>query len=743
MSWKPFLLTFKTFIFLALLATVSSAEEEPKRPALAVAAGTAKPKIDGILSPGEWPTASQTLAYQISPGNNATPSASTQFWITMDADNLYFAAKAFDDRPELVRGRIRPRDELDDEDTISVILDSFFDKRRAYLFQVNPRGVQADGVVTEGEDEDFSWDGIFQSAGQVTTDGYVVELAIPWKTLRFRPQTPMVWGMHVQRVIPRKNEEISWAPVDRKVSGYLVQAGELTLDREKQRVSVIDIIPSVTGLTQWEPTNPPGGRRFYKADPGITVNWSLTPNITLSAAVNPDFSQVETDVPLADVNQRFELFFPERRPFFLEGGEVFRPLQQSGASLNLVNTRRIIDPDFGVKLTGKIGRFNFGYLAAADRAPRFAAVAGSQAARQDAQFQIGRVQRDLGSDSAIGATFTQRTHAGSSNTVGASDYRIRLTPSVLFYGQHAVSRSVDNPNGFGLSGRRRSYVGYANIGRLTVERAKWFLRSSLRDISSDFEMDSGFLQRNGVTSTFHWMGYRIRPEKASRKFVELSPQLFLSGLRTRQGKIDETFADPTFFFSLARAIDVEVFYSFAREHFAGRNLPYRFFATNGSAAPYKLWSLQWEIALGGGAFYDPVNPQVGRNGIRTTGGLTLRPTSRLSAEIRHIHTSLQSRFSEQTLFNQNIWRERTVFQFNRFWSIRSITEFNASRLRIGVSELLTYLPSPNTAFYLGYNDLLSNTVGFGRLTSDPQDQLTGWNRQRQIFFFKLTYNWRM
>jgi hypothetical protein len=640
---------------------------------------------------------------------------------------------------------VRPRDELEDEDQIRLTLDTFADRRRAYIFGINARGVQADGVLTEGADEDLTWDGIFSSAGALHEGGYVVEVAIPLKTLRFRAERRLQWGVHIERFIPRRNELISWAPQDRAVSGYLLQAGRVELQRESERARVLDIIPSSVGLTQWE-RGDAAPNRFYKADPGITVNYSLTPNLTLSAAVNPDFSQVETDIPLADVNQRFELFFPERRPFFLEGGEVFRPLQQNGAATNLVNTRRIIDPDFGVKLTGKLGRYNVGYLAAADRAPRIFGEAGSLAARQDAQFHIARVQRDLGRDSAVGGIFTFRSHAGSSNTVAGGDFRLRLTRGLLLFGQHVASRTVSNPAGF-LAGNanlpKESRNGQSHVLRLSYESSKWFSATSLRDLTSGFQPEAGFIRRNGITGFFQILQYRIRPEKSSRRFVEISPQLYVSALRTRAGKLDETFIDPTFYYEFPRAISGELFLSNNREHFAGRDLNYRFFASTGSIAPWKRWALGWETAFGGGAFYDDLQPQTGRGGVRTSATLTLRPNARLSSEIRHIHSSLRSRFSDQTLFVQNIWRERTVFQFNRFWSIRSITEFNANRRRIGFSELLTWLPSPNTAFYLGYSDLLSNPVGFGRMTREAEDLPMGWQRQRQVYFMKLTWNFRL
>jgi hypothetical protein len=675
-----------------------------------------RPKLDGVLEAGEWAGAREVrLGYQVNPGNNAPPSEETRVWIGFDDRYLYLAAEAKDREPKLVRARVRPRDELADEDVLRVTLDTFHDRRRAYRFVLNGRGVQADGIFTEGSEDDFTWDGIFESGGRTTADGFVVEMAIPFQSLRFRASRELVWGLHLERVIPRKNEVISWMPIDRQVAGYLVQAGELRIARGEGRQGVVDVIPTFTGWTQLERTGPEAQNRSYRADPGLTVNASLTPNLTLSMTVNPDFSQVETDVPIVDVNQRFELFFPERRAFFLEGGEVFRPLQDGDEVLNLVNTRRIVDPDYGVKLTGKVGRFNVGYLAAADRGARMGR----------AQFHIGRVQRDLGRDSAVGGIFTMRSQAGNRNVVAGGDFRLRLNESWLYYGQHVMS----------WTGAK---TGQAHVGRLTMEKAKWFSRGGYQDVGSEFRADAGFLRRTGYTAANQWMGYRIRPDQQKRWYTELSPQLWVSGLRTRAGKIDEGYLEPTFLLVLPRAIEVESFYSFAREHFAGRDLRYRSFTSNGSAAPYGWWALQWAVRAGGASFFDERNPRVGKNGLEATLGGTVRPTTRLSLEVLYVRSALDDRATGEPLVRQNIWRERTVFQFNRFWSWRSITEYNAARGRLGFNQLLTYLPAPNTAFYLGYNDLLSNQVRFGRTVGGA-----GFERERKVLFVKLSYNWRI
>jgi hypothetical protein len=688
------------------------------------------PKIDGFIQPEEWQPAFPTrLNFQIQPGNNSPPTQATQVWIGYDHGFLYIAIDARDESRAAVRGRVRPRDDLEDDDAILLYLDTFNDRRRAYLFVVNPVGVQADGIFTEGTEEDFTWDGIFTSAGRITDSGYQIEIAIPFQTLRFRRQPVLDWNIHVQRRIARRAELISLAPLARDVNGFLLQAAKLEGLENVRTNPVVDIIPSLVG--QWDRARlDPGSplNTAWRGDPGLTINYSLTPNLTLSTAVNPDFSQVEADVPLIDVNQRFPLFFPERRPFFLEGGEVFRPLQISPASLNLVNTRSIIDPDWGLKLTGKVGRFNVGYLTAADRAPRRAALPGTLESRENALVQVARFQRDFGRDSAFGGLFTDRRHAGTANTVAAADYRLRLARNTTFFGQNVVSRTQP------LASAR---YGQAHVARFLVEDKHWTIVQSLRHVSAQFESQVGFLPRNGVSSSFTAVSYRIRPQ-ADSWFIEMAPGLEMQVLRTAQGRIDESFFGPGFFIELANAISAGVFYAGNLEFVGGRYLRYRFFGAEYAMNKWKRVGVTGELALGEAGYYG-ATPQVGRDAIQSTLTLTLRPGNRLTVEVRHLHTSLNARDGRE-LVRQDIVRERTVFQFNRFFSFRSITEYNSARRRLAVSQLFTYLPRPNTAVFIGYNDLFSNPVVFGRRNHEEWQE--GLMRMRQTFFVKLTYNFR-
>jgi hypothetical protein len=340
---------------------------------------TSPPKIDGIPGDGEWSGASRVeLGFQVRPGDNAVPSEKTEVLLAADKEHLYLLFRAFDSSPGAIRAPVSRRDSIYLDDYVALYLDTYDDRRRAYVFYFNPLGIQADAIITGGtlestgsEVSDLTWDGVFTSKGSVNDEGYTIEVAIPFKSLRFKAGKDSRWGLHLQRWIARKAERVYWQPISRDRSELLAQMGTLSALGDIYSGRTLDLIPTVTGSISGErevdPLAPDGVRfnNVNRLDPGLTVTYTITPNLTFSVAINPDFSQIESDTPQVNVNQRFPLFFPERRPFFLEGDEYFR----SPGALTFVDTRQIVDPDWGVKLTGKIGKNGIGLMSASDRAP--------------------------------------------------------------------------------------------------------------------------------------------------------------------------------------------------------------------------------------------------------------------------------------------------------------------------------------------------------------------------------------
>jgi hypothetical protein len=406
------------------------------------------PVIDGRLVDEVWKQAAVFKDfYQISPGDNIAPSGATEAYIGYDSKFLYLGFRCHDD-PSKVRASVAKRDQVFDEDNVRVFLDTFNDQRKAYVLGWNPLGVQQDGIMNEGGNLDFSVDVVMESKGELTSDGWTVEVAIPFKSLRYEAGKDKLWGIHVWRNIDRFNDEIdSWVPFSRDISGTLTQEGHLTGLEGISTERTLEIIPSITlsetgrrvsalsaaQLTMNSPPLDPGRmlNEPIESDLGLTMKYGITPTVTLDLAINPDFAQVEADQTVVLANQRFPIFFEEKRPFFLEGIDIFQtPLQA-------VHTRAIVDPDVAVKLTGKRGRNTFGILLASDNAPgNF-----SQDERNDitqlpviqrfidknAYIGIVRLKRDVGKESNLGLLFTSYNFIEKHNQLGGIDGRFKLS----------------------------------------------------------------------------------------------------------------------------------------------------------------------------------------------------------------------------------------------------------------------------------------------------------------------------
>src|SRR5881396_2570613 len=343
----------------------------------------AEAKIDGVLDEPVWGRAATLTGFsQYRPvdGRPAEDSTAVLVWYAPDA--IYFGIRAFERHAGAVRATVADRDNIDKDDNVTILLDTFDDHRRALLFAVNPRGVQEDGVWSEGLEAgaaggggiperidaviDRNPDFVYDSKGRLTDWGYEVEVRVPFKSLRYQSADPQNWGVQVLRLVQHSGYENTWTPVFRASASFLVQAGRLTGLTALKRGLVVDLTPEFTSKVNGTPA---AAGYDYRGTPelGGNLRWGITQNLGLSATAHPDFSQVEADVGQVTVNERFALFYPEKRPFFLEG------LEQFDTPNRLIYTRQIAQPVAGAKLTGKVGGTAVAYLAAVDDQTRSAA----------------------------------------------------------------------------------------------------------------------------------------------------------------------------------------------------------------------------------------------------------------------------------------------------------------------------------------------------------------------------------
>src|SRR5436190_221054 len=400
------------------------------KPAYHVQRLTGEIRVDGRLDESTY-SAPPTfeLAYETRPAENKEAPVRTEVWITYDAGNLYAGFRAHDPHPGEIRARYSDRDNAFGDDFIGIVLDTFNDQRRAFEFFANPLGVQMD--LTQNEmtgNEDSSWDAIWDSAGRITADGYEVEMRIPFSSLRFPSGGgAMTWGIDSVRVYPRGQQyRLGLNPQQRGNNCYLCQSATLNGISGVSPARSIELNPTVTASQSGERTDFPNGP-LKTGDPnfeaGLTGHWGITPNLTFTGTVNPDFSQVEADAAQLAVNTQFALFFPEKRPFFLEGADLFE------TRFNAIYSRNIADPEWGVKLTGKAGKNALGAIVTQDRRTNFLIPSseGSRLATVDDKnlSTILRYRRDLFGATTGGFFFTSREGDGYHNRMLGGDILFR------------------------------------------------------------------------------------------------------------------------------------------------------------------------------------------------------------------------------------------------------------------------------------------------------------------------------
>lgn len=452
--------------------------------------------VDGSLDEPVWQQAARLTDFsQYAPVDGRPAEDATDVLVLYSPTAIYFGVKAHA-AAGAVRATLANRDKIDSDDSIQIFLNPFNDGRQALVFAVNPLGIQADGALVEGSNNrggsfftalqsgrevtDLTPDYVFQSKGRITDDGYEIEIAIPFKTLRFPPEKVQRWGINVVRRAQSSGHEDSWAPALRANSSFLAQSGTLEGLTDLRRGLVLDLNPVVTAKAD----GAPGGEHWiYGANGpefGGNVRWGLTPNLTLNGTVNPDFSQVEADASQFVFDPRSALFFPEKRPFFLDGAELFN------APSNLIYTRRIVAPLAAVKLTGKASGTDLALLSAVDDAT--ASATGSD----HPVFTIARLQRGLRGSSKVGLVYTDRIDGGDSNRVLAVDARL------LFRSIYSVQLQA---------GGSRTRVGGRTIrgpiwqAALNRDGRHFGYRYQASGIHEDFQAGSGFISRNGVLAT--------------------------------------------------------------------------------------------------------------------------------------------------------------------------------------------------------------------------------------------------
>lgn len=720
--------------------------------------------IDGRLDEPVWSEATRLRGfhqYQPVDGRPAEERTVVLAWYGPTA--IHFGIIAHDQVPGSIRATVADRDNLDSEDRVTIFLDTFHDRRRAYFFTVNPLGSQEDGVRSEGGfsagslmggTSDKNPDYVWQSKGVVTDSGYVVEVRIPFKSLRYAGGELQSWGLNVSRKTQRTGYEDTWTDVRRANASFLTQAGTVEgIENIKSGISG-EFQPFVTAQANGSRTASGFEREDPEPSAGANLRVGLTTNLSLDATYNPDFSQVESDVSQVTVNERFALFYPEKRPFFLEGIELFSTPNQ------LVYTRQIVDPIAGGKVTAKVGRTTVATLVAGDEVDDPTALAG-----------IARVRQDIGTNSLAGFTFTSREGDGAFNRVAEADTRLVFGKIYFFGAQAGASWTRDSSGAPTLS----SPIWEAEIDRTG---RSWGFNYKVTGIGTDFLAQSGFVPRNNIVDAhlfnrFSWYGSRGALIETFQIFG--GPQVIWDYDAVKAGAIESnTNIDATFTLRGGWRLGPRVefgFVDFDQDDYTGYEVD-----QGGTLAPYD--PLTGVDDAGSLAFsattptYQLINAnaRVARSRVpifaegsrgyetRVTGGFTLRPTNsiRLTSSATYSHITRDRDGSE--FARTIIPRIKLEYQPFRSLFFRVVTEYVAQRraaledARTGdplvingtpstalesnglrTDWLASFEPVPGTVAFLGYGSTLEDDQAFG---------FNDMSRTVDGFFLKLAYQFR-
>ena len=726
--------------------------------ALTIPRVTNVPKIDDFFSMASMEQWREKLAViqdfrQSRPLNGAPSTERTTAYLGYDSKNLYVVFVCIEDARK-IRAHFTTRDNISSDDYVAVWIDTFHERHRMYEFQVNPLGVQRDGIDDEtARKEDFTFDTIWASRGKITRDGYVVWISIPFKSLRFPEHRSQTWGVLLERDITWNFEKTFWPAIAEDVSGMAVQSADLTgieniSPEQHVQFTPYGLFRSFRGLDLRNPAAPRFTDSTGTMDGGLDSKVVIKNAFVLDLTINPDFSQIESDQPQVTVSQRFEVFFPEKRPFFIENAGYF------ATPINLFFSRRIVDPQFGARLTGRMGRYSVGALIADDRSPGESVPDDNPVAGKRATFAIFRAARDVLRDSTLGMIYTDREFDGSSNHVGGFDGRIRLSKDTITSFQ-AVESSTTN-----LDGTRQAGPAF----EFDLSKSTQFLYANLHYTgrSDGFRTLPGFDPRPDIHAMVALLGYNFWPRN-SRYIQSWGPELNPYGIRDHEGNWLNSGVTPTLNFQFQHQTRASIGYAEEAETLRPRDfralthnvdfLRHTMFVQMSNAVS-KEATISVDYQWGRRVNYSPgVNtpPYLARhNSFHLE--MALHPFERLEIDHTYLWFRLGGLETRAPAFNNHILRSKWNWQFIRELAARVILQYNAvianplwtslpPAKNVNADFLISYVLHPGAAVHVGYNSNLDN---YDRgLMRNPNNNLihtrSSFINDNRELFVKISY----
>lgn len=731
----------------------------------------AAPKLsDFLTTPLRSPLARQMLEVsnfiQRFPKDGKPATEPTSAYLGYTHDSLFVVFVCLDRQPKLVRAHMLQRDLLSDDDFVEVMLDTYHDERRAFVFKTNALGIQADALYTEQQGFDYSFDTVWDTWGERLPNGYAVMMKIPFASLSFKHAAAgqrRTWGLVLERNIPRKTESDFWPRIQHNVAGRLTQ--EIAADgfRNVEKGKSLQFEPyalahNLRQLNTTNPLDPYFNDKHLQGYAGLDTKFVLHNSLILDMTFNPDFSQIGIDNP-APPNQRFQYYYPELRPFFIENSSYF------STPFNLYYTPSIVLPQFGQRLTGKVGPWALGLLNVDDRNPGLSVPVGSPNYGSRAHIYIARVNRDIGPQSNVGIIYADREYLDSFNRNGGVDYRVRLKKRYTLTGQAVTSETetVGAPWRSGQAYVQR--VGYSDLHN------RWWL--SYSDIAAGYATETGFLTRADVREPNGFFGHTFRPAKGP--LLSHGPMVYFEHIWDHTGLPLDFYVDPSYSFNFKHRTSISPYvnigwdqlrpvdYSVLTHNVA---YPTRTGGVNLYTSPVPSFALGF-IGYGGEAVnYFPAAHQ-GPSPVNVESGhvnLEIKPLRTVDLWNTYEFDRYTDPANSTVAYETHQVVTRWNLQMTKAWSVNLIGEYLAtlpdaeytalanSRDIFG-DALLTYLPHPGTAVYLGYTtdyqnlnpDLCtreSNGLCNSSLPILPNSNSSSFLNDERVVYMKISYLFR-
>ena len=718
-------------------------------PELTVERTASEVVIDGRLDDAAWRTAARAVNFaEHSPGDQVQPPVATEAMMSYDDDNLYVAWICHDD-PARIRATFTERDRIWDDDYVILVLDTFASQGWAYEIAANPYGIQGDLLWSAGSGEDMTYDLMYYTAARITDDGWQAEMAIPWTSLRFPDSPEQVWRVDFWRNHPRAARgQYSWAKYDRDEQCWPCQWGFVRGIDGVTPGSGLELLPALTANQAASRNDSTGvwSNGKVRSEPSLSVAYGLSPTTSAEATFNPDFSQVESDAAQIDVNSAFALSYPEKRPFFQEGSDLWR------TNFDIVYTRSINQPLYAAKVTGRPGRSNFAVLFARDEVSPFIVpfAEHSEVLEGGVSYStLGRYKHMLGEQSHVGVIGTDRRHegGGSGSTFGA-DTALRLGQNYQFEAQAmgSYTEEPNNPaydiaaNGDTFDGGRHTaafdgetFWGHALYASLEREARHWGFDVDYWERSPTFRAENGYEPRNDMRKGNFWTGYTIFPERGLVDRIQ--PQLYGARIWNFDGIRKDEWLGASLWIRMTWAQTSLYFDHMQSNELYGGKLYENIFSSYASVSVKPSGFVDGGVEGSYGHRIARRDETMGRE-THLNAWVNLKPVDRLKLGATFDHARSDAIADGRRLFDGYIARTRLDLQVTRTWSVRLILQYDDFHRLWDADPLVTYRLNPFTIFYVGstrrYGDFDGNV--------DPVD---GWRLIDRTYFLKAQYLWQI